>query len=102
MSTSSNSTIITPPTAPISAAEAAAMMPTAKGGEVRTPDKDYFEALQTEVNDKGFLVASTEDVFQWARKASFFKLKTHFSPSIISICDAVFFLFFFFLFFLSH
>ena len=46
------------------------MMPTAKGGEVRTPDADYFEALQTEVNDKGFLLTSTEDVFQWARTGS--------------------------------
>ena len=59
MSTSSNSTIITPPTAPISAAEAAAMMPTAKGGEVRTPDKDYFEALQTEVNELLFTGAQS-------------------------------------------
>ena len=70
MSTSSNSTIITPPTAPISATEAAASMPTAQGGEVKQPDAEYFQALQSEVNDKGFLVTSTEDVFQWARTGS--------------------------------
>ena len=44
--------------------------PTAKPGEVRQPDEDYFNALQTEVNDKGFLVTSTEDLFQWARTGS--------------------------------
>jgi len=43
---------------------------TAKGGEVRQPDASYFTALQTEVNDKGFLVTSTEDLFQWARTGS--------------------------------
>ncbi|HSF13463.1 MAG TPA: NADH-quinone oxidoreductase subunit B, partial [Erythrobacter sp.] len=43
---------------------------TAAGGEVRTPDASYFTALQTEVNDKGFLVTSTEDLFQWARTGS--------------------------------
>ena len=40
------------------------------GGEVRQPEADYFNALQTEVNDKGFLVTSTEDLFQWARTGS--------------------------------
>jgi NADH-quinone oxidoreductase subunit B len=68
MSNSSN-TIITPPTAPLNATEAAQMMPTAKGGEVKQPDADYFNALSTEVNDKGFLVTSTEDVFNWPRTA---------------------------------
>ena len=55
-----NSTIITPPNA----------VPAAQGGEVRQPEADYFNALQTEVNDKGFLVTSTEDLFQWARTGS--------------------------------
>ena len=44
--------------------------PTARAGELRQPDPEYFNALQTEVNDKGFLVASTEDLFQWARTGS--------------------------------
>ena len=55
-----NSTIIAPPNA----------VPAAQGGEVRQPEADYFNALQTEVNDKGFLVTSTEDLFQWARTGS--------------------------------
>jgi len=46
----STSTIITPPQS----------VPAAQGGETRQPDADYFNALQTEVNDKGFLVTSTE------------------------------------------
>ena len=44
--------------------------PAARPGEVRQPDADYFRALQTEVNDKGFLVTSTEELFQWARTGS--------------------------------
>src|SRR3546814_14716718 len=31
------------------------------------PDADYFKALQAEVSDQGFLVTSTEDLFNWAR-----------------------------------
>ena len=46
------------------------LQPTAQPGEIRQPDQDYFNALQNEVNDKGFLVASTEDLFQWARTGS--------------------------------
>ena len=59
-------TIVTPPKGlpDISA------LTTAQPGEVRTPDASYFTALQTEVNDKGFLVTSTEDLFQWARTGS--------------------------------
>ncbi len=45
-------------------------LPTAQPGEIRQPDADYFNALQTEVNDKGFLVTSTEELFQWARTGS--------------------------------
>ena len=51
-------------------AEQSSLLPTAQGGEVRQPDADYFNALQTEVNDKGFLVTSTEDLFEWARTGS--------------------------------
>ena len=60
------STTITPPQnlPDISALE------TAKAGEIRHPEEEYFRALQTEVNDKGFLVTSTEDLFQWARTGS--------------------------------
>ena len=36
-------------------AASSGLAPAAKGGEVRQPDADYFNALQTEVNDKGFL-----------------------------------------------
>ena len=43
---------------------------TAQGGEVRAPDASFFDALQTEVTDKGFLVTSTEELFQWARTGS--------------------------------
>ena len=45
-------------------------VPAAQPGEVRTPDADFFNALQSEVNDKGFLVTSTEELFQWARTGS--------------------------------
>jgi len=42
----------------------------AQPGATLHPDADYFKAMQTEVNDKGFLVTSTEDLFQWARTGS--------------------------------
>jgi NADH-quinone oxidoreductase subunit B len=42
----------------------------AQPGEIRVPDQAYFDAVRAEVNDKGFLVASTEDLFQWARTGS--------------------------------
>jgi NADH-quinone oxidoreductase subunit B len=34
------------------------------------PDASFFKDLNQEVSDKGFLVASTEDLFQWARTGS--------------------------------
>ena len=34
------------------------------------PDEAGFRQLQNEVNDKGFLVTSTEDLFTWARTGS--------------------------------
>ena len=38
--------------------------------DIRMPGADYYDALSTEVTDKGFLVTSTEDLFQWARTGS--------------------------------
>src|SRR3546814_10045086 len=38
--------------------------------DLQQPDPDYFSQLQAEVSDKGFLVTSTEDLFQWARTGS--------------------------------
>ncbi len=37
---------------------------------VTPPDQAFFNDLNAEVNDKGFLVTSTEDLFQWARTGS--------------------------------
>ena len=34
------------------------------------PEQNFFNDLSAEVNDKGFLVTSTEDLFQWARTGS--------------------------------
>ncbi len=34
------------------------------------PDEAFFKDLNSEVNDKGFLVTSTEELFQWARTGS--------------------------------
>ena len=45
------STLITQPTA----------------GAVTAPDQSFFNDLNNQVSDKGFLVTSTEDLFQWAR-----------------------------------
>src|SRR5687768_3499075 len=38
--------------------------------DLQAPDPEYFNQLQGEVADKGFLVTSTEDLFQWARTGS--------------------------------
>jgi len=38
--------------------------------EGRQPDQAFFDDLNSEVGDKGFLVTSTEDLFQWARTGS--------------------------------
>src|SRR5690606_41150343 len=45
-------------------------VPTPTGGQVTLPDNAYFDAVQAEVRDKGFIVTSTEDLFQWARTGS--------------------------------
>ena len=45
------------------------LMPPA-GGSVVQPDQGFFNDLNGELNDKGFLVTSTEDLFQWARTGS--------------------------------
>src|SRR3954467_11233378 len=37
---------------------------------IQQPDPRFFADLQSEVTDKGFLVTSTEDLFQWARTGS--------------------------------
>jgi NADH-quinone oxidoreductase subunit B len=34
------------------------------------PDQGYFDSLNGELTDKGFLVTSAEDLFQWARTGS--------------------------------
>jgi len=34
------------------------------------PDDAFFKDMNSEVNDKGFLVTSTEDLFNWARTGS--------------------------------
>ena len=44
--------------------------PLASGGAVTAPDSAFFNDLNSEVHDKGFLVTSTEDLFQWARTGS--------------------------------
>jgi NADH-quinone oxidoreductase subunit B len=38
--------------------------------DLQQPDPAFFQDLQSEVTDKGFLVTSTEDLFQWARTGS--------------------------------
>src|SRR3954468_21708173 len=38
--------------------------------DLQQPDPAFFADLQGEVADKGFLVTSTEDLFQWARTGS--------------------------------
>ncbi|MFY8194590.1 MAG: NADH-quinone oxidoreductase subunit B, partial [Novosphingobium sp.] len=43
---------------------------TANAGAVTAPDQAFFDSLNAEVNDKGFLVTSTEELFQWARTGS--------------------------------
>ncbi|HMO75076.1 MAG TPA: NADH-quinone oxidoreductase subunit B family protein [Sphingopyxis sp.] len=52
----SHSTILTP-----------GQMPVAPG---TNPDQSFFDDLNAEVGDKGFLVTSTEDLFNWARTGS--------------------------------
>ena len=34
------------------------------------PDQGFFDSLNGELTDKGFLVTSTEELFQWARTGS--------------------------------
>jgi NADH-quinone oxidoreductase subunit B len=38
--------------------------------EIRRPDEGFYNQLSAEVGDKGFLVTTTEDLFQWARTGS--------------------------------
>ncbi|MCC3264141.1 hypothetical protein LLE87_38870, partial [Paenibacillus polymyxa] len=37
------------------------------GKAVIQPDQGFFDGLNGELTDKGFLVTSTEELFQWAR-----------------------------------
>ena len=46
------------------------MVPAAVPGAVTAPDQAFFNSLNSEVSDKGFLVTSTEELFQWARTGS--------------------------------
>ena len=39
-------------------------------GDIVQPDASFFNDLNGELGDKGFLVTSTEDLFQWARTGS--------------------------------
>ena len=39
----------------------------AANGQLVQPDQAFFNDLQAEVNDKGFLVVGAEELFQWAR-----------------------------------
>ena len=39
-------------------------------GQERLPDGAFVNALSTEIDNKGFLVTSTEELFQWARTGS--------------------------------
>ncbi len=39
-------------------------------GQERLPDGAFFNAVQGELDNKGFLVTSTEELFQWARTGS--------------------------------
>jgi NADH-quinone oxidoreductase subunit B len=40
------------------------------GSPIVAPDQAFFESINAEVSDKGFLVTSTEELFQWARTGS--------------------------------
>jgi len=40
------------------------------GRGVIAPDQGFFDSLNGELTDKGFLVTSTEELFQWARTGS--------------------------------
>jgi NADH-quinone oxidoreductase subunit B len=42
----------------------------APNSPVVAPNQDFFLDLNSQVQDKGFLVASTEELFQWARTGS--------------------------------
>ena len=39
-------------------------------GAQGAPDQAFFDGLNGELQDKGFLVTSTEELFQWARTGS--------------------------------
>ena len=43
---------------------------TSPTGDVTPPDQAFFNDLNAEVSNKGFLVTSTEELFHWARTGS--------------------------------
>src|SRR3546814_15984761 len=45
------------------------------GSSIVPPDQTSFNDLNGELTDKGFLVTSTEDLFQWARTGSLWWMK---------------------------
>ena len=51
------------------ARDPARAVPRRRSGSVR-PTRRFFDDPQCEVQDKGFLVTSTEELFQWARTGS--------------------------------
>mgnify|MGYP003582128350 FL=1 len=60
----------TPMTTPLVNAAGQPLGGPATGGAVTAPDQGFFNDLNAEVHDKGFLVTSTEELFQWARTGS--------------------------------
>lgn len=63
----SSSIILPPGQMPVAPGTNPGMMPVAPG---TNPDAAFFDDLNSEVGDKGFLVTSTEDLFNWARTGS--------------------------------
>jgi NADH-quinone oxidoreductase subunit B len=43
---------------------------TSETGTPTAPDADFFKDIDSEVSDKGFVVTSTEDLFNWISNAS--------------------------------
>ena len=63
----SNSSILMPGQMPVAPGTNPELFPVAPG---TSPDAGFFDDLNSEVGDKGFLVTSTEDLFNWARTGS--------------------------------
>jgi hypothetical protein len=63
----SSSIILPPGQMPVAPGTNPGTLPVAPG---TNPDAAFFDDLNSEVGDKGFLVTSTEDLFNWARTGS--------------------------------